>query len=214
MLLVDLPGHRRSALPAGRLTVEGMAARVEALLDELGEGRVHVVGISLGACVGLALALRAPARVRSLTLVNGFARLRPPDAAGALRMAVRLVLLATAPMTAVARLVAASMFPAPEQAALRAAAVRSLARTSRRAYLKAIAALAAFDARARLGEIRCPTLVVAGLDDRTVALEAKEALAHGIPGARLVLVPGSGHATPVDRANAFNGVLHEFLAGS
>jgi len=159
-----------------------MAARVEALLDELGEGRVHVVGISLGACVGLALALRAPARVRSLTLVNGFARLRPPDAAGALRMAVRLVLLATAPMTAVARLVAASM--------------------------------AAFDARARLGEIRCPTLVVAGLDDRTVALEAKEALAHGIPGARFVLVPGSGHATPVDRADAFNGVLHEFLAGS
>ena len=176
MLLVDLPGHRRSALPPGRLTVEAMAARVEALLDELGEGRVHVVGISLGACAGLALTLRAPARVRSLTLVNGFARLRPPDAAGELRMAVRLVLLATAPMTAVARLVAA------------------------------------FDARARLGEIRCPTLVVAGLDDRTVALEAKEALAHGIPGARFVLVPGSGHATPVDRADAFNGVLHEFLA--
>src|SRR3972149_5320291 len=140
-----------------------MAGRVEALLDELGEGRGHVVGISLA-------------------LVPGPARLRPPAAAGALRMAVRLVLLATAPMTAVARLVAASM--------------------------------AAFDARARLGEIRCPTLVVAGLDDRTVALEAKEALAHGIPGARLVLVPGSGHATPVDRADAFNGVLHEFLAGS
>ena len=101
MLLVDLPGHRRSALPPGRLTVEAMAARVEALLYELREERVHVVGISLGACAGLALTLRAPARVRSLTLVNGFAQLRPPDAAGALRMAVRLVLLATAPMTAV-----------------------------------------------------------------------------------------------------------------
>src|SRR3990172_5487005 len=38
VLLVDLPGHRRSALPPGRLTVEAMAARVEALLDELGGG--------------------------------------------------------------------------------------------------------------------------------------------------------------------------------
>ncbi|PYN52379.1 MAG: hypothetical protein DMD92_21660 [Candidatus Rokuibacteriota bacterium] len=44
LLLVDLPGHHRSAFPAGRLTVERMAA------------------LSLGACVGLALAFQAPAR--------------------------------------------------------------------------------------------------------------------------------------------------------
>ena len=213
MILVDLPGHGRSALPAGRLSVDRMAGEVDALLAHLGEGRVHVVGLSLGACVGLALALRAPARVRSLTLVNGFARLRPVDGRGALRLALRALLLGTAPMSAVAGLVARTLFPRPEQSALRQAAVARLAHTSRRAYAAAAAAIAAFDARASLADIRCPTMVIAGIEDGTVGIDTKDALAHAIAGARLVLVPGSGHVTNVDQPLAFNAVLKEFLAG-
>src|SRR2546426_187439 len=90
LLLVDLPGHWRSALPRERLTIEAMAERVDALLDQLDTPPAHVVGLSLGGSVGLELALRAPARVRSLTLVNAFARLGPPDAASGLRMLARL----------------------------------------------------------------------------------------------------------------------------
>jgi pimeloyl-ACP methyl ester carboxylesterase len=213
VILVDLPGHGRSALPAGRLSVDRMAGEVDALLAHLGEGPVHVVGLSLGACVGLALALRAPARVRSLTLVNGFARLRPGDGRGALRLALRALLLGTAPMSAVAELVARTLFPRPEQSALRQAAVVSLARTSRRAYAAAAAAIAGFDARASLADIRCPTMVIAGIEDRTVGIDTKDALAHAIAGARLVLVPGSGHVTNADQPLAFNAVLKEFLAG-
>lgn len=213
VILVDLPGHGRSALPAGRLTVDGMAREVEALLVHLGEGPVHVVGLSLGACVGLALALGVPARVRSLTLVNAFARLRPVDTRAALRMALRALLLGTAPMTTVAGLVARTVFPRPEQSALRQAAVASLARTSRRAYAAAAAAVAGFDARASLADVRCPTMVVAGIEDSTVGIEAKNALANAIAGARLVLVPESGHVTNVDQPVAFNTVLTEFLAG-
>jgi 3-oxoadipate enol-lactonase len=212
LLLVDLPGHGRSALPRGRLSVEGMAAQVDALLRHLGEPSVHVVGLSLGGCVGLALALHAPARVRSLTLINAFARLRPADAAATLRLAARGVLLAMAPMRAVAAYVARTVFPRPEQAALRRAAAESLARTRRGAYAAAVAALARFDARASLDHVRCPTMVVAGADDRTVDIDEKDALAHAIAGARWVVVPGSGHATNADSPAAFNEVLREFLA--
>ena len=56
-------------------------------------------------------------------------------------------------------------------------------------------------------------MVVAGLDDVTVGIDVKDALAHAIAGARLVLVPGSGHVTNVDQPVAFNAVLKEFLAG-
>src|SRR5439155_739221 len=83
---------------AGRLSVDTMADAVGALLARLGEPPAHVVGLSLGGCVGLALALRAPDRVRSLTLVNAVARLRPAGPTAALRLVVRLTLLATAPM--------------------------------------------------------------------------------------------------------------------
>jgi pimeloyl-ACP methyl ester carboxylesterase len=212
LLLVDLPGHGRSALPPARLTVEGLAAELDALLAHLGEGAVHVVGLSLGGCVGLALALRAPSRVRSLTLVNAFARLRPADTGAALRLAARAVLLATSPMSAVAALVARALFPRPEHRALRRAAAASLARTSRRAYAAAAAALASFDARTSLAGVRCPTMVVAGIDDRTVSIETKDALARAIPGARWVVVPGSGHVTNADQPAIFNAMLREFLA--
>lgn len=189
-----------------------MVERVEALLERLGEPPVHVVGLSLGGCVGLELALRAPARVRSLTLINGFAKLTPPDTAGGLRMLVRLLLLGTAPMRVVAALVARGLFPKPQQAHLYRLAVTSLSRTSRRAYLASIAALAAFDARPRIERIACPTLVVAGERDRTVSLASKQALADGIPGACLEIVPDSGHATHYDQPAIFNRVVLDFLA--
>src|SRR5437867_1772653 len=82
LLLVDLPGHYRSPLPAGPLSVDAMADAVGVLLARLGEPPAHVVGLSLGGCVALALALRAPERVRSLTVVNAFARPLPAGRAG------------------------------------------------------------------------------------------------------------------------------------
>jgi pimeloyl-ACP methyl ester carboxylesterase len=45
-----------------------------------------------------------------------------------------------------------------------------------------------------------------------VPLAAKEELARGIPGARLVVVADSGHATPADQPEAFNRVVLELVA--
>src|SRR5207247_9279440 len=159
-----------------------------------------------------ARAPRAPARVRSLTLVNAFARLAPPDAAGGLRMLARLVLLGVAPMSVVAAFVARGLFPEPQQAHLYRLAVASLGRTSRWTYLASIGALVAFDARARLDRVACPTLVVAGERDRTVSLASKAALGRDIPGARVELVPDSGHVTNRDQPTIFNRLVLDFLA--
>lgn len=214
VVLVDLPGHGRSPLPAGGLTVDAMAVALETLLDRLGAARAHAVGLSLGGCVGLALALAAPARVRSLTVVNAFPRLRPAGVRGAGRMLVRAGLLAAAPMTVVAAHIARGLFPRPEQRELYLLAVASLSRISRRSYVAGARALTRFDVRARLASVACPTLVVAGSIDRTVRLADQEALARAIPGARLAVVPGSGHATPHDQPEMFNRLALDFIAAN
>ena len=59
--------------------------------------------------------------------------------------------------------------------------------------------------------MRCPTLVMAGADDATVALDVKESLARAIAGSRWVIIPDSGHATNADNPDAFNAMLREFL---
>jgi 3-oxoadipate enol-lactonase len=211
VIVPDLRGHGRSPRGRGRLTAETMAADVAALLQSLDASPAHVVGLSLGGCVALALALDHPARVRSLTLVNTFARLTPTGPRGALRMLARLGLLACAPMRVVAAHVAHGLFPRPEQRELYLAAVASLGGNSRRAYLASIRGLASFDVRRRLGEVRCPTLVVAGDRDTTVPLASKRLLQQSIAGAALRVVSDSGHVTPCDQAALFNALLLGFV---
>jgi pimeloyl-ACP methyl ester carboxylesterase len=189
-----------------------MACEVAALLAYLEEAPAHVVGLSLGACVALRVALQEAERVRSLTLVNPFARLRPGGPGDLARLALRLLLAGAAPMETVAAHVARRLFPWPEQRALYESAVAALAATPRRAYVAAIGALARFDARGQVAAIRHPTLIVAGDRDTSVPLVAKTALAAAIPHAQLLVVPASGHATPHDQPETFNRALLEFLA--
>ena len=211
VLAPDLRAHGQSSRPRGRLTIDRMAGDVAALLAALDAPPAHVVGLSLGGCVALVLALDHPARVRSLTLVNTFARLVPAGPRGALRMLARLDLLACAPMRVVAAHVARGLFPRVGQRELYLAAVARLASNPRRTYLACIRALAGFDARRRLAEVRCPTLVVAGDRDTTVPLAAKRMLQRSIPGAQLLLVEDSGHATPCDQAERFTAALLVFV---
>ena len=173
VVLVDLPGHGQSMPTNQSLSIDRMAADIATLLAMRDEPPVHLVGLSLGGCIALALALAAPARVRSLTLVNAFARLRPTDARALLRMLTRATLLAAAPMRVVAAHVARGLFPRPDQRDLYIAAVASLSRTPRTVYARTARALLAFDVAARLGEVKHPTLVVAGACDLTVPLRAK-----------------------------------------
>ena len=212
VIAVDLPGHGNSTPPRAAVTIEGMADEVSALLAALDEEPAHVVGLSLGACVALRLGLQSPGRVRSLTLVNPFARVQPTGPRDVARLLLRLTMLGVAPMRMVGAHVARGLFPWPEQRALYEAAVTSLGATSRRGYASALRALAQFDARGQVAAIRRPTLVVAGDRDTMVPLAPKLRLAAAIPSARIVVVPASGHATPYDQPGTFNRVLLEFLA--
>jgi len=211
VLAPDLRAHGRSTRPRGRLTVDAMARDVASLLAALEAPPAHVVGLSLGGCVALALALDHGARVRSLTLVNAFARLAPAGPRGVLRLLTRLSLLACAPMSVVAAHVARGLFPRADQRERYLAAVASLASNPRGRYFASMRAVARFDVRSRLGQVPCPTLVVAGDRDATVPLAAKDQLSRTIPGATLLVVPDSGHATPADQAERFNAALLAFV---
>jgi pimeloyl-ACP methyl ester carboxylesterase len=211
VLAVDLPGHGRSPAPSRRTTISDMARAVAGALDDARIPQAHVVGLSLGAAVGLSLAVEHPRRVRSLVCVNGFARLTP-SVRGLARGLVRLGLVAVGRMDWVGRWVAWGLFPGPSMQAVRRLAAERLAATSRQGYWGALWALARFDLRPRLAQIRVPVLVVAGDRDTTVPVAAKRYLATHIPEARLEVIHGSRHVTPVDAAPRFNAALIRFLA--
>ena len=211
VLAPDLRGQGDSPMPAGWPTIDDLATDVLALLDQLQIERVHLVGLSLGGTVALELAVEAPARVRSLTAVNTFARLQATR--GSLQRGLeRTWLAATGRMDELGRRVADGLFPDGGQEAFRAAAAARLAGNRPLTYIKLLTALSRFDLRSRLGEIQAPTLVVAGEQDTTVPLRCKLELAAGIRGARLERFAGSRHVTPLDAAERFNTRLLEFLS--
>lgn len=213
VITLDLRGHGQSRF-AGPLTIEAMADDVVQLLAQLNLHSAHLVGLSMGGCVALALAAQRPEQARSLTLVNTFARYRPAGFAGLARGLQRAWLLRTRPVSDMAAFVARGLFPKPEQRPLYEAAVASLSRNSKPVYWAAMRAILEFDGRAGLAAIRCPALVVMGDRDRTVPRAAGEALARRIPGARALVLADSGHASPMDQADAFNAAVLAFLEGA
>jgi len=210
VLAPDLRGQGDSPMPAGWPKIEDLATDVLALLDQLEIEAVHLVGLSLGGAVALQLAVDTPARLRSLTAVNAFARLHATR--GSLRRGLeRTWLAATGRMDELGRRVADGLFPDAGQEAFRAAAAARLAGNRPLTYIKLLTAVSRFDLRPRLGEIQAPTLVVAGEQDTTVPFGCKLELAAGIRGARLERFTGSRHVTPLDAAERFNARLLEFM---
>ena len=211
IISLDLRGHGRSRGGHALTSMAQGAADVAALLEQLDEPPAHVLGLSLGGCVAQMLALRHPRRVRSLVLVNTFARLQPAGLRGAGRFARRAWLLATAPMPALAAFIAAGLFPRPDQRAYYQRAVERLGSNPKRAYLAAVRAALRFDSRRELARLRCPTLIVAGDRDGAVPRAAAETLRRAIPAAHFALIADSGHATPYDQADEFNKIVDNFL---
>ena len=67
------------------------------------------------------------------------------------------------------------------------------------------------DNRANLGEIRCPTLVLCGEHDTWTPPELHRDMAIAIPSSTLVIVPGSGHLTPMERSKDVSRALRTLL---
>jgi pimeloyl-ACP methyl ester carboxylesterase len=213
VLAPDSRGHGKSPKPAGPYSIALMAEDVTALLDELHIETAHVVGLSMGGAIAQQLAINQPKRVRSLTLVNTFARVRPAGLDGFQRFFKRIWALQFGTMRDLGEPVITNLFPKPEHAEVRRIGIERFLEnnTSKQVYMSVLRCVVSFDARRQLSRITAPTLVVAGDRDRTVPMICKQELARSIPNAHLVVIPDSGHATPIDQHERFNEVLLDFL---
>ncbi len=68
-----------------------------------------------------------------------------------------------------------------------------------------------FDSRKRLAEIRCPTLVIAGSNDKGVPMHHGKMLHGGIAGSKLVVINGADHALIWAHSDEFMRVTDDFL---
>jgi pimeloyl-ACP methyl ester carboxylesterase len=210
-LAPDAPGFGGSPYDGGGWNIRRVAGQMAGLLEELGCGPAHVVGLSMGGVIAQQFALDFPGLTKKLVLVSTFSVLRPETLSGWAYFIRRAAAVLTQGPQVQAHVVARRLFPDPKDLELRERFIAIVRRADPRAYRLAMVALGLFDSSKRLREIKVPTLVVTGAEDSTVSPARQKLLAQGIPAALQVIIPMAGHAVSVDQAEQFNRALVEFL---
>ena len=215
-IAVDLPGSGESDKPAGPYSTVGYADQVAAFLGAIGVEKAHVGGVSLGAAVGLHLAARHPARVRSLSLHSGW---HTTDAY--LKVVVEQWRTLASTLQTLADVVIHGIFPwcfTPEMYVERPEFVDTLVdfvagRPAQPvdAFLAQIDAVVAHDASAALDDIDVPTLITFGARDLVCSTRFAVPLKDGIAGSELVVFDHLSHAGLHEDPETFNRATLDFL---
>ncbi len=181
-----------------------MARDTTGLMDVLGIKSAHLVGASMGGMIAQEIAISFPQRVRSLTSImstTGNPKVPPPTKEAA------AMLMAPPPTTKEEyfarfaqtwKILRVGSFP--EDEALdpsRAARVYSRGLNPAGVGRQLRAILASGSRKARLASVTAPTLVIHGTVDPLVRPEGGIDTAASIPGAKLLMIEGMGHAIPI-----------------
>ncbi len=198
---LDLPGHGRSEGP-GRSSVAAYRDFILSFLDSLSLDRAVVVGHSMGGAIALDFALHYSDRLAGLILVGSGARLRvlPAILAGIM-----------SDFEATVDLVLDYAFGPSASEQLKRLGCQRLLKTPPEMLHGDYAACDTFDVMERLGEVRCPTLVIGGTADRLTPPKYAVYLRDHIPGAELVLVDAAGHMVMLEKPEVVARAVSEFI---
>jgi len=191
----------------GRWDVPTGAEDLKAGLDALGIERAHIVGYSMGGPMALVFNAQWPQRVRSLILIDTFAKY---GGQGQARIDESEKCFRYMSMREYARQYCATRFlPSTPQAAVDEL-VSAICLAQKGAYLDVLRGILLPDFTAHCGNVTAPTLVVCGSHDRTTPVQLSNDLTRLIPGAVERIIP-TGHLGVFDNPAEFNRPLVEFL---
>ena len=218
---------RSTGAPATSMTLDNLTADADALREDLGFKRWAVLGHSFGGHVALEYVLRYPERVSGLVLLDtaGDARWSQVNAAEVLAgrgygpktvaVARRFYSGRIAPKDFVRA--AFRLMPAYDHrfSLLRLAREMLGGGWRMKARPQALTfggqMMRGWSVMDRLGEIRVPTLVIAGHDDFLFPPESQAVLAAGIPNARLRIIERAGHSPHGERQAETLAAIADFL---
>ena len=214
-IAIDLRGHGESDAPLWSFSLDQYADDVSALLDHLAIPQAILVGLSMGGYISLAFSKRYSHRLQALVLAD--TRAQADSAEG---RAGRYQLAQTA-YTKGTQAVAETMLPkllGSTSLQHKPELVEYVRNTIHQAHVSGILVdLMAMadrpDSLTHLRTITCPTLVVIGQEDFTTPLADAELMAREIPGARLAVIPASGHVSNREQPEVFNDLLRGFVEG-
>jgi len=212
---LDGRGYGLSADYEGPVTFDIFASDVLRVLDHFGAEKAHICGLSLGGRIAQRFYAHHPDRVASLTLADSrpdTADSRSPEDRDAFFNSRAKPLIEGGQPSDIAAGVSRSLASPNASEEVLAELRASISALRVEPYLKAIRANLDDDYAGDISKIAVPTLVVAGEFDTLTPPAMAQAISAGIPGSQLSIIPGAGHLSNIENAEAFNRVLGAFLA--
>jgi 3-oxoadipate enol-lactonase len=213
ILRYDHRGLGQSDAPEGPYTFPMIIADAIALMDHVGVDKTHWCGLSIGGMMGYGLAQDHGDRLLSLIACDSRPD-APPDYQDYFQH--RIDVAAEEGMEGLVESTISRWFT-PESVAANIpvldkvrAMIRSTDQTGHAGCCQALKTLAF---GSRLGEIRVPTLIIGGAQDKGAPPQALSDAADAIPGAKHVMIPNAGHISNLENPADFNKALKVFLDG-
>ncbi|WP_407179231.1 alpha/beta fold hydrolase [Bradyrhizobium sp. STM 3562] len=208
----DMPGYGGSA-PLASVSIATLAGALQDFLQQVGARRPVLVGHSIGGMIVQQWLVDHPHSARAVVLAQTSPAFGKPDGnwqksfiAARLGPLDRGESMASLAPALVAELVGDDPDPAGMQIAR-----ECMASVPEASYRACMLALLGFDLRQALKHIRQPTLVLSGTKDNNAPAPMMAKMASFIPSASYVELAGAGHLVNLERPEAFNAALDQFL---
>lgn len=211
VLLYDCRGMGKSDHPAGSYSMELHADDLAALLKSLDIPKAHIAGISYGAEISMAFAIRYPELTKSLIVIDGVSEIHPllraqtyPWLIAAQRNDPKLLLETSYHMNFSEEWIKANQIFID-------GSVDRFAQLDLEAFSRLMEAFFQIDLTEELSKISAPTLVIVGEKDLIKGREYSEIITREIPKSEFVLVPSAGHALSLEKPALLNTLMLGFV---
>jgi pimeloyl-ACP methyl ester carboxylesterase len=206
---VTMRGHGDAPKPESGYRVEDLAGDVIALMEELDLGAGVLVGHSMGTMVAQRIAIEAPERVLGLVLGGAFGQPQA-NSPGLLELRAEFGEIEDPVARELAHEFQASTTARPLDPDQLAVFVDETRKVPARVWREIFSAFPEVDYAAELAALAPPALIVQGGRDEMIPPKERHALLGLLPGARLIVYEGAGHALHWEQPERFAADIVEF----
>ena len=199
----DLPGHGKSK-GLGKQSITDYVQTIQDFMDSINLPAAVIIGHSMGSAIALQLALNAPERVLALVILGGGAALRVSPA-----ILEGTASEATFPF--VVKTIVEWSFGSETSERLKELAIKRMSETRPTVLNGDFIACADFDISEKLEEIKIPTLILCGTEDKMTPPKLSKYLHEKIANSELHLVEGAGHMLMLEKARETSEIIDGFI---
>lgn len=215
VICFDFRGQGSSEDPHSGFDIDNLVEDTAALIKALSDRPVHYVGLSMGGMVGMPLAARHPALLRSLVLLDTSAQAEPPrNRRKYATMTWIMRLFGVKPLVprTLPLMFGQSTVRDPQKRELVRHWKHKLLRLQKSVLGPISGVIQRRDVTAELGYIVCPTLIMTGEEDRTTPVSCAHHMHAHIAHSALRTIPQCGHSSALEKPGAVVAAMKEFYS--